>query len=172
MFVEDKLAPSWLGFVNPKTATPIRALSLTLFACVLLLVMKQLSLALSIAVFALILLYFIHSLVFLLLPRLNPKIDSAITLGMPRVVQRLAAMVSVVTMGILIVVQIVQDFQAIRTNSLKDRFDQKTLTSLELAVVWAIIGTLLYAIARWRAGRAVPSVETLDEVISEAEARS
>jgi len=30
MFVEDQLAPSWIGFVNRRTATPIRALTLTL----------------------------------------------------------------------------------------------------------------------------------------------
>src|SRR5438128_10703890 len=38
IFVEDRLAPSWLGFVNRRTATPIRALTLTLVACLVLVI--------------------------------------------------------------------------------------------------------------------------------------
>jgi basic amino acid/polyamine antiporter, APA family len=72
IFVEDGLAPRWLGYINPRTATPVRALTLTLIGCVVLLVSKQLSLALTIAVFALVILYFLHSLTFLFLPRWNP----------------------------------------------------------------------------------------------------
>src|SRR5437762_5071954 len=66
IFVEDRLAPKWLGFISPRTATPIVSLTLNLVACLVLLVSQQLSLALNIAVFALVLLYFLHSLVFLL----------------------------------------------------------------------------------------------------------
>src|SRR6185436_12991095 len=64
IFVEDRLAPRWLGMVNPRTATPVRAITLSFAACLILLISKQLSLALNIAVFALILLYFLHSAVF------------------------------------------------------------------------------------------------------------
>src|SRR6266850_7387559 len=46
IFVEDRLAPRWLGVVNPRTATPVRALTLTLAACLFLLLSRQLSLAL------------------------------------------------------------------------------------------------------------------------------
>src|SRR5881628_4250186 len=53
IFVEDRLAPDWLGFVNRRTATPIVSLTLNLVACLVLLISKQLSLALNIAVFAL-----------------------------------------------------------------------------------------------------------------------
>src|SRR5437868_253692 len=61
IFVEDGLAPRWLGVINPRTATPVRALTLTLAACLVLLLRKDISLALNIAVFALVLLYFLHS---------------------------------------------------------------------------------------------------------------
>src|SRR5437764_1234713 len=67
IFVEDGLTPRWLGVVNPRTATPVRALTLNMLACLILLVSNQLALALNIAVFALVLLYFLHSLTFLLL---------------------------------------------------------------------------------------------------------
>ena len=64
MFVEDGLAPRWLGFINKTTATPIRGLTLTMICCAILLVSGQLALALNVAVFALVVLYFIHSCIF------------------------------------------------------------------------------------------------------------
>jgi basic amino acid/polyamine antiporter, APA family len=149
IFVEDRLAPTWLGFVNPRTATPIRALTLTTVACLLLLISNQLSLALNIAVFALIQLYFLHSLVFLLLPRLNPRLNDEITIGMPVWLQRGAALLSVLSMGGLVVVQITQDLHTLNNTSLSERIAKHSLTSLELVLVWGAVGAALYAYARW-----------------------
>src|SRR6266404_5331945 len=157
IFVEDRLAPRWLGFVNRRTATPIRALTLTMAACLLLVISRQLSLALNIAVFALVLLYFLHSLTFLLLPRRNPKLYSEITIAMPNWLQRGAAWLSVLSMGVLIAVQVVQDVHTLRTQSLNDRIMKHSLTSLELALVWSLIGAVLYGFARlMRARESVP----------------
>jgi basic amino acid/polyamine antiporter, APA family len=148
MFVEDALAPRWLGLVNATTATPIRGLTLTLICCAVLLISNQLSLALNVAVFALIVLYFIHSLVFLLLPRLNPTLASQIDISLPRRMQQVAAVVSVLAMGLMIVIQIGQDVEVLRTQTLKQRIDGKTLTSVELILVWGLVGLGLYQIAR------------------------
>jgi amino acid transporter len=148
MFVEDRLAPRWLGLVNATTATPIRGLTLTLICCVVLLISNQLSLALNVAVFALIVLYFIHSLVFLLLPRLNPTLASAIDINLPRRMQQVAAIVSVLAMGVMIVIQIGQDVEVLRTQTLKQRIDGKSLTSIELILVWGLVGLGLYQLAR------------------------
>ena len=109
MFVKDGLAPSWIGVVNPRTATPIRGLTLTLIACALLLVSGQLSLALNVAVAALICLYFIHSLVFLFLPTLNPTLASQITMTLPKWLMKASALFSVVAMGTMIVIQLLGD---------------------------------------------------------------
>jgi APA family basic amino acid/polyamine antiporter len=148
IFVEDRLAPRWLGVINPRTATPVRSLTLTLAACLVLLVSRQLSLALNIAVFALVLLYFLHSLTFLLLPRWNPKLNQEITIGLPVRLQRLAAYFSVLSMGLLIVVQIVHDLDTLRTTSLAERIQGHSLTAVELAVAWSLIGAAMYAYAR------------------------
>jgi amino acid transporter len=148
MFVEDRLAPRWLGLVNATTATPIRGLTLTLICCAVLLISNQLSLALNVAVFALIVLYFIHSLVFLLLPRLNPTLASQIDINLPRRMQQVAAVVSVLAMGLMIVIQIGQDVEVLRTQTLKQRIDGKTLTSVELILVWGLVGLGLYQLAR------------------------
>src|SRR5437870_960880 len=148
IFVEDGLAPLWLGYVNRRTATPVRALTLTLAGCALLLVSKQLSLALTIAVFALIILYFLHSLTFLLLPRWNPQLYKQIDIGIPLWLQRMAAWLSVLSMGALIVVQVWQDARTLTTQSLSDRINNHSLTSLELVIVWGAVGAALYVLAR------------------------
>ena len=148
IFVEDELAPRWLGYINPRTATPVRALTLTLAGIALLLISKQLSLALTIAVFALIFLYFLHSLTFLLLPRWNPALHKQIDVGIPAWLQRTAAWLSVLSMGILIGVQVWQDVHSLATQSLHERIANHSLTSLELIIVWGAIGSALYAFAR------------------------
>lgn len=152
MFVADGLAPKWLGFINPRTATPIRALTLTLIACIALLVSNQLALALNIAVFALIVLYFLHSLTFLLLPSWNPNLYSLITVRIPRWVLLGSAVLSAIAMGSMIAVQLVQDTVTLGTQSLRERVAHHSLTSLELAVAWGLVGAALYAYSRWRSG--------------------
>ena len=150
IFVEDKLAPRWLGVVNPRTATPVRALTFSFVVCLALIVSKQLSLALNIAVFALIVLYFMHSVVFLMLPRWNPELNRQITIKMPVWLQRAAALVSVLSMGALVCVQLARDFQTLRQTSLSARISGHSLTSVELAVVWGLVGALMYFFARRR----------------------
>ena len=160
MFVEDALAPRWLGLVNPTTATPIRGLTLTLVCCAVLLISGQLSLALNVAVFALVVLYFIHSLVFLLLPRLNPTLASQIEINLSHRMQQVAAVVSVIAMGLLIAIQLVQDADVLRTQTLSQRISVQSLTSIELLLVWGLVGVGLYQLARsQRRDRTVAKVD-------------
>jgi APA family basic amino acid/polyamine antiporter len=165
LFVEDRIAPRWIGFINRRTATPIRGLTLTLLASVALLVSGQFLLALTIAVFALIVLYFLHSLIFLLLPRLNPELYGQINLGLPRWLMRTSAIVSLIAMGTMIVVQVFQDLATLRTQSLSYRIANHSLTSIELMVVWGLIGLALYAFSRWRT-RQETLEERQDELVS------
>jgi basic amino acid/polyamine antiporter, APA family len=148
MFVEDGLAPRWLGFINKATATPIRGLTLTLICCAILLISGQLSLALNVAVFALVVLYFIHSLVFLLLPRLNPSLASEIKISLSHRLQQAAAVVSLLSMGLMIVIQLRLDVAVLSTTTLSQRISGQSLTSIELIVVWGVIGLVLYQLAR------------------------
>ena len=148
--------PRWLGFINNATATPIRGLTLTLVCCAALLISGQLSLALNVAVFALVVLYFIHSLVFLFLPRLNPPLASEIRIGLPHRVQQAAAVVSLLSMGLMILIQLRQDVEVLRTRTLAERISGQSLTSIELILVWGVIGAGLYQLARMqRANNAV-----------------
>ena len=159
MFVEDGLAPRWLGFINKATATPIRALTLTLVGCAVLLASGQLALALNVAVFALVVLYFIHSLVFLLLPRLNPALASQIEITLPRRVQQAAAVVSLLSMGLMILIQLRQDIEVLRTQTLSERLNGQSLTSIELIVVWGIVGVALYQLARMQRSNQVSKAD-------------
>jgi len=159
MFVEDGLAPRWLGVINKITATPIRGLTLTLILCAILLVSGQLALALNVAVFALVVLYFIHSLVFLFLPRLNPALSSEIEISLPRRVQQAAAVFSFVSMAVLIVIQLRQDAEVLRTQTLMERINSGSLTSVELIVVWGLAGVLLYQLARTQRSSKVSKVD-------------
>jgi len=159
MFVEDGLAPRWLGVINKTTATPIRGLTLTLIGCAILLVSGQLSLALNVAVFALVVLYFIHSLVFLFLPRLNPTLSSEIEISLPRRVQQAAAVFSLLSMAVLIVIQLSQDAEVLRTQTLIKRIKSDSLTSLELLLVWGVVGVGLYQLARSQRAEQVAKVD-------------
>jgi len=159
MFVEDGLAPRWLGFINKATATPIRGLTLTLMGCAILLVSGQLPLALNVAVFALVVLYFIHSFVFLFLPWLNPGLASEIEINLPRRVQQVAAIVSVLSMGLMILIQLRQDTVVLSTQTLSQRIENKSLTSIELLVMWGIVGAILFQLARMRRGSRVTKVD-------------
>ena len=148
MYVKDGLAPRWLGFINEKTATPIRALTATTICCAILLISGQLALALNVAVFAIVVLYFIHSLIFLFLPRLNSVLANQIEISLPWRVQQVAALVSVVSMGVLILIQLRQDVIALQTLSLSQRINDGALTSIELVLVWGLVGLALYQLAR------------------------
>jgi len=150
ILARDGLAPSWIGTINPRTGTPIRGLLLTLAAAVLLLVSEQVSLALNIAVFALVILYFLHSLTFLMLPRLNPGLYSQINISLATSVQRAAALLSVISMGGIIAIQVVEDLRTLGTQSFQQRLSGHSLTSVELALAWGLIGAMLYAYGRWR----------------------
>ena len=159
MFVEDGLAPRWLGFINKATATPIRGLTLTLIGCAILLISGQLPLALNVAVFALVVLYFIHSFVFLFLPWLNPGLAGEIEINLPRRVQQVAAIVSVLSMGLMILIQLRQDTVVLSTQTLSQRIENKSLTSIELLVMWGIVGAILFQLARMRRGSRVTKVD-------------
>ena len=159
MFVKDGLAPRWLGYVNETTATPIRGLTCTLICCALLLISGQLSLALNVAVFALVVLYFIHSLVFLLLPRLNSGLANEIEINLPLRMRQVAAVVSVLSMGLMIWIQLKQDIVALQTTSLSQRISEHSLTSIELVFVWGLVGLGLYQLARLQRQAAPANVD-------------
>ena len=153
MLARDRLAPRWLGSILPATGTPALGLTLTFAAATLLLVSGQISLALNIAVFALVVLYFLHSLALLLLPRANPLLFASVTARVPLFLQRVAAVVSMAAMGGLIVLQLAQDGSTLARFSLAERIARHALTTAELCTMWALLGAAIYALGRRRGAR-------------------
>jgi basic amino acid/polyamine antiporter, APA family len=133
VLAEDRLAPRWLGAVSPRTGTPIIGLTITLAGALVLLLTNQIALALNIAVYALVLLYFLHSLALLLLPRLNPELYRSATVAIPLSVQRIAAVLSMLAMAMLMT--------------------QISLATIGLLSFWAVFGAVLYVVANRRAAR-------------------
>jgi hypothetical protein len=83
-----------------------------------------------------------------MLPRLNPELNRQITIGIPVWLQRTAAWLSVLSMGPLIVVQLTRDIQTLISTSLSERISGHSLTSVELAIIWGLIGAVMYVLAR------------------------
>src|SRR5262249_35227032 len=150
MLARDRLVPSWIGRVDARTGTPILGLTLTYAAAIILVLSGQVSLALNVAVFALVILYFLHGLSALLLPRLNPELFRSVTVRMPKAVRVGGTALSLVFMGALIAVQIAQDVRTFGALGLRERISHQSLTAVELCFVWGVIGTLLYWISRRR----------------------
>ena len=128
VLAEDGLAPRWLGAISPRTATPITGLTLTLAGALVLLLTNQIALALNIAVYALVLLYFLHSLALVLLPRWNPQLYAQRTVRIPLWLQQTCGVLSMIAMALLLT--------------------QITWPTVRLLLFWAAIGALLFAISR------------------------
>ena len=128
MLAKDGLAPRWMGTVAPHTGTPILGLTITVAAALVLLLSGEVGLALNIAVFALVILYFLHSVALLVLPRLNPALFRQVTVGVPLWLQRAMALLSIAFMAALLT--------------------QLDLPTIKLLVGWAAVGALLYAMGR------------------------
>ena len=138
MLTEDRLAPRWIGRVSPRTGTPIIGLTVTFLAALILLLSGEVSLALNIAIFALVILYFLHSIALLMLPRMNPALYGQVTVRVPLWLQRAMAALSIGFMAALLT--------------------QLDLPTIKLIVFWAALGALLYASGRI-ASRNAPAVD-------------
>ena len=147
VLVRDGLAPRWVGAVSARTGTPVRGLALTLLAALGLVLSGQVALALNIAIFALVALYLLHSLVLLVLPRMNPTLFASAQAAIPLWLQRVAAVVSVACMAGLLGLQVGSDVATLRTTTLGHRLAAHTLTTIELATAWGLLGVLLYVVA-------------------------
>jgi hypothetical protein len=55
---------------------------------------------------------------------------------------------SIVAMSGLVAVQVVQDVRVLRAMSFAERVSRQSLTTLELMLMWTVVGALLYAVER------------------------
>lgn len=144
VLARDGLLPRWLGTVHADRGTPVPGLLASFVIAAVLLLSGQMGLALNIAVFALVLVYWLHSLSLIVLPLKNPGLlaEAKVRIGVG--VQRAAAVFSLLSMGTLIAVQVVQDVGHIGATTLGERFADQSVTSLELLLLWAGVGWVVY----------------------------
>jgi len=147
VLAEDGLLPASLARIHSRWRTPVVGLSASFLIAALLLVSLQFSLALNIAIFALVILYALHSAALLMLPRLNPALWATVQEKAPlsAPVLRAAAMLSVAAMLGLVVIQVVQDLGTLSRTTLAERLTGHSLTSVELMLAWSLIGLLVFA---------------------------
>ncbi|HEY2091085.1 MAG TPA: APC family permease [Thermoanaerobaculia bacterium] len=144
VLAEDRLAPRWIGAVSPRTGTPVAGLTLTLGGALALLLTNRIALALDVAVYALVLLYLLHSVALLLLPRRNPDLFAQVTVTTPLWLQRMLATISILFMVALLT--------------------QISLPAVELLLFWSAIGVVLYIASRRVANRgAAGGIENAEE---------
>lgn len=144
VLARDGHLPRWLGYVHTERGTPGLGLTVTFALAALLLLSGQLLLALNMAVFGLILVYLLNSWALLLLPRRNPELYRQATVAIPPFVQRAAAVTSILGMGALICVQVVQDLSLIGDSTVLERFENQSTTSIELLALWSVIGAAIF----------------------------
>ena len=69
---------------------------------------------------------------------------------LPKWLLQSSAVFSVLAMGTMILIQLRGDIDTLRTQTLSQRISGHSLTSIELIVVWGIVGAALYRFARIR----------------------
>jgi len=146
VLARDGLLPRWLGHVHAGLGTPIPGLSVVFGLAFLLLASGQLLLALNIAVFGLVLVYLLNSVALIALPRRNPELYAEVRVPLAPRWQMLAGWLSVVAMGTLIVLQVVQELGVVLESSFTERWDRGATTSIELLVLWSGVGAAVYGL--------------------------
>ena len=138
------LLPRRLGELHSARGTPVAALLATFTLMAALLLSGQFRLALTIAVVALVALYGLHSAALLALPRRNPELYGQVTSDVPRPLQVAAGWLSLLAMGGILGVQFYGDVERIAARPLLPRLAEPDLTSLELLLVWSVLGLAVY----------------------------
>jgi hypothetical protein len=101
------------------------------------------------------------------LPRRNPRLYSQRTVRLPAWLERLAAASSVAAMAGLVIVMVVGDLATMRDAGWGERLRQGRLSSIELLVVWAALGILLFGMApRRKASQVAESLPVVEEPAS------
>jgi amino acid transporter len=142
--------PAAFAQLHVTARTPVFGLSVSFVIMAALLLSGRMGLALGISVVALMLLYALHSVALILLPRRNPALYHQVTIRIPRWLQLAAAWISVLALAILVALNFEGDLRHMLTTSFVSRLREFDLTSLELLVAWVALGLLLF---RWSGQR-------------------
>lgn len=144
MLAQDGHLSSSFKKVHEKSGIPRASLWMSFLCMTLLLVSGQIALALNIAVVSLLILYSLHSFALLCLPGCNPVLNAEVRSPVARPLQVLCAGFSFLCLSGIVCYQFFLDFQTGTESSLANRWQKAELTSLELLLVWSLLGLLVY----------------------------
>lgn len=138
--------PRAFGQLHATRSTPSVGLWVSFAIIAALILSGQRNLALGIAVVALMLLYTVHSLALIVLPRRNPELYAQTLSRISRPKQLAAAWASVLALICLVGLRFKGDLERMTSMPLAERAGNLDFTSLELLVAWVVLGLLLH---RW-----------------------
>lgn len=146
---EDRMAPQWFARVGEQFRTPWVSLVLNTGFALVLLWTKKFGYVLDITLVAIFLLYGLHSAALIALPFIRPALYRTAHVRLRPVWLVICGLVSVVAMAYLAVVTIWRDIEKQHATPP----DQRGLAIWQLLLLWILVGTILYAIARWEGHR-------------------
>ncbi len=144
----DGLMPPIFAELHTTSSTPTAGLCVSFSVTAVLMLSGRFDLALNVAVVSLMLLYALHSLALLLLPKRNPAIYAEVESRVPRRIQLFAACTSILALVTLVLLTFKDDVGKILSSDWSARLRELDFTSLELLFCWGIVGLLLY---QWNA---------------------
>jgi len=146
---EDRMAPQWFARVGKQFHTPWVSLVLNTGIALVLLWTKKFGYVLDISLVAIFLLYGLHSAALIALPFVRPALYRTAHVRLRPVWLVICGLVSVVAMAYLAGVTIWRDIE----KQHETPPDQRGLAIWQLLLLWILVGTILYAIARWEGHR-------------------
>lgn len=136
--------PRAFGKLHPTRSTPSVGLWVSFGIIAALILSGQRNLALGIAVVALMLLYAVHSLALIVLPKRNPKLFAQALTRIPRWQQLSAAWASVLALIGLVGLRFRGDLERMGSVPIGERLQDFDFTSLELLLAWVVLGLILH----------------------------
>jgi amino acid transporter len=145
VFGEDRMLPQWLGRVSVRFRTPWVSLVVNTVLALTLLWTKKFGYVLNIALVAIFLLYGLHSLSLIALPFVRPELYKKAEVRPRPLVLVACGLVSFAAMAYLAIATIGRDIAA--QSALPP--DQRGFALWEMLLIWSLVGTVLYVVARW-----------------------
>ena len=149
VFGEERMAPQWFARVGERFRTPWVSLVVNTTIALVLMWTKKFEYVLDISLLAIFLTYALHSASLAALPLVRPALYQKAQVRIRPSLLILMGLMSVASMLYLSAVTIAHDID--KQQSLAP--DQRGKAIWQLIIVWVVIGSVLYGMARWEGRR-------------------
>jgi len=149
VFGEERMAPKWFARVGEHSHTPWVSLMINTTVALALLWTKKFGYVLDISLLAIFLTYGLHSASLVALPFVRPALYQKARVRIRPTMLVILGSLSVVSMLYLSVVIIASDIE--KQQGLPP--ERRVAAIWQLLIVWVLVGSVLYGIARWEGRR-------------------